>query len=162
MYDYNQPFIYIKNHKNEWHLNVNLFIYIKTRSWKQDRRFENRNLYILSINKYFGQRSLPHYIINGSRKSRITGAEMAGGGTTLEYTPTWVVALVCSVIVSISFAVERLLHRAGKVIYIHICIALACTFLTKWRLCIYTCENTALSEERSEAAFRGITESKRR
>ncbi|KAG7574839.1 Mlo-related protein [Arabidopsis suecica] len=39
---------------------------------------------------------------------------MAGGGTTLEYTPTWVVALVCSVIVSISFAVERLLHRAGK------------------------------------------------
>jgi len=42
---------------------------------------------------------------------------MAGGGTTLEYTPTWVVALVCSVIVSISFAVERLIHRAGKVIY---------------------------------------------
>ncbi|KAL0775601.1 hypothetical protein Bca101_040753 [Brassica carinata] len=39
---------------------------------------------------------------------------MAGGGTTLEYTPTWVVALVCSVIVSISFAVERGLHRAGK------------------------------------------------
>ncbi|CAH8265895.1 unnamed protein product [Arabidopsis lyrata] len=39
---------------------------------------------------------------------------MAGGGTTLEYTPTWVVALVCSVIVSISFGVERLLHRAGK------------------------------------------------
>jgi hypothetical protein len=39
---------------------------------------------------------------------------MAGGGTTLEYTPTWVVALVCSVIVSISFAVERLIHRAGK------------------------------------------------
>ncbi|CAA7050557.1 unnamed protein product [Microthlaspi erraticum] len=39
---------------------------------------------------------------------------MAGGGTTLEYTPTWVVALVCSVIVSLSFAVERLLHRAGK------------------------------------------------
>ncbi|CAH2058074.1 unnamed protein product [Thlaspi arvense] len=39
---------------------------------------------------------------------------MAGGGTTLEYTPTWVVALVCSIIVSLSFAVERLLHRAGK------------------------------------------------
>ncbi|XP_022574627.1 MLO-like protein 15 [Brassica napus] len=39
---------------------------------------------------------------------------MAGEGTTLEYTPTWVVALVCSVIVSISFAVERGLHRAGK------------------------------------------------
>lgn len=44
---------------------------------------------------------------------------MAGGGTSLEYTPTWVVALVCSVIVSISFAVERLLHRAGKVLYTH-------------------------------------------
>ncbi|CAN8286547.1 unnamed protein product [Cochlearia groenlandica] len=39
---------------------------------------------------------------------------MAGGGTSLEFTPTWVVALVCSVIVSVSFAVERLLHRAGK------------------------------------------------
>ncbi|KAJ0091846.1 hypothetical protein Patl1_27142 [Pistacia atlantica] len=32
---------------------------------------------------------------------------MAEGGTTLEYTPTWVVALVCSVIVVISLAVER-------------------------------------------------------
>lgn len=41
-------------------------------------------------------------------------AEMGEGGTTLEYTPTWVVALVCSVIVVISFAVERLLHYFGK------------------------------------------------
>ncbi|KAG8388821.1 hypothetical protein BUALT_Bualt02G0164900 [Buddleja alternifolia] len=41
---------------------------------------------------------------------------MAGGGegTTLEFTPTWVVAAVCSVIVAISFAVERLIHRIGK------------------------------------------------
>ncbi|KAG5530310.1 hypothetical protein RHGRI_025304 [Rhododendron griersonianum] len=41
---------------------------------------------------------------------------MAGGGeaTTLEYTPTWVVALVCTVIVSISLAVERILHYLGK------------------------------------------------
>ncbi|KAF7851365.1 hypothetical protein BT93_L4040 [Corymbia citriodora subsp. variegata] len=43
---------------------------------------------------------------------------MAGGSggeeTNLEYTPTWVVALVCSVIVAISLAVERLLHYAGK------------------------------------------------
>ncbi|GER54598.1 MLO-like protein [Striga asiatica] len=43
---------------------------------------------------------------------------MAGGGegegTTLEYTPTWVVAAVCSVIVGISLAAERLLHCAGK------------------------------------------------
>ncbi|XP_057953264.1 MLO-like protein 1 [Malania oleifera] len=42
---------------------------------------------------------------------------MSGGeeeGTTLEFTPTWVVALVCTVIVSISLAVERLIHYAGK------------------------------------------------
>ncbi|KAB1218200.1 MLO-like protein 1 [Morella rubra] len=41
---------------------------------------------------------------------------MAGGeeGATLEYTPTWVVALVCSVIVIISLAVERILHYVGK------------------------------------------------
>ncbi|KAK0596460.1 hypothetical protein LWI29_015874 [Acer saccharum] len=39
---------------------------------------------------------------------------MAEGGTTLEYTPTWVVAVVCTVIVVISLAVERLLHYLGK------------------------------------------------
>ncbi|XP_030536628.1 MLO-like protein 1 [Rhodamnia argentea] len=43
---------------------------------------------------------------------------MAGGGggeeTNLEYTPTWVVAVVCSVIVAVSLAVERLLHYTGK------------------------------------------------
>lgn len=33
----------------------------------------------------------------------------------LEYTPTWIVAGVCSVIVLISLVVERLLHRVGKV-----------------------------------------------
>ncbi|XP_015895663.2 MLO-like protein 1 isoform X2 [Ziziphus jujuba] len=42
---------------------------------------------------------------------------MSGGseeeGTTLEYTPTWIVAAVCTVIVAISLAVERLLHYAG-------------------------------------------------
>lgn len=37
-----------------------------------------------------------------------------GGGVTLEYTPTWVVALVCTIIVAISLLVERLLHYAGK------------------------------------------------
>ncbi|CAM8975201.1 unnamed protein product [Rhodiola kirilowii] len=41
---------------------------------------------------------------------------MAGGGTTLEYTPTWVVAAVCTIIVAISLAVERLLHYAGKML----------------------------------------------
>lgn len=35
---------------------------------------------------------------------------------TLEYTPTWVVAVVCSVIVAISLAVERLLHCLGHVL----------------------------------------------
>lgn len=44
---------------------------------------------------------------------------MTGGGeegTTLEYTPTWVVAAVCTVIVAISLAVERFLHYSGKVV----------------------------------------------
>lgn len=39
---------------------------------------------------------------------------MAEGGTTLEYTPTWVVALVCTVIVLISLTVERIIHYTGK------------------------------------------------
>ena len=49
---------------------------------------------------------------------------MAGGGgaeagvvpeITLEYTPTWIVASVCAVIVVISLLFERMLHRLGKV-----------------------------------------------
>lgn len=42
---------------------------------------------------------------------------MSGGEedeTTLKFTPTWVVAAVCTVIVAISLAMERLLHFAGK------------------------------------------------
>ncbi|CAI8611519.1 unnamed protein product [Vicia faba] len=44
---------------------------------------------------------------------------MSGGGegeeeTTLEFTPTWVVAGVCTIIVAISLAAERLLHYGGK------------------------------------------------
>ncbi|KAF8731758.1 hypothetical protein HU200_015692 [Digitaria exilis] len=47
---------------------------------------------------------------------------MAGGGATadggaeitLEYTPTWIVAAVCCVIVVISLVFERLLHSLGK------------------------------------------------
>ncbi|KAJ0947874.1 hypothetical protein HanRHA438_Chr01g0020861 [Helianthus annuus] len=41
---------------------------------------------------------------------------MAGGGegNSLEFTPTWVVAAICTVIVGISLAVERLLHYTGK------------------------------------------------
>lgn len=38
-----------------------------------------------------------------------------GEGTTLEFTPTWVVAALCTVIVAISLAAERLLHYSGKV-----------------------------------------------
>ncbi|KVH94172.1 hypothetical protein Ccrd_003765 [Cynara cardunculus var. scolymus] len=37
-----------------------------------------------------------------------------GEGTSLEFTPTWVVAAVCTVIVGVSLAVERLLHHVGK------------------------------------------------
>ncbi|KAI3526407.1 hypothetical protein L1887_05659 [Cichorium endivia] len=35
-------------------------------------------------------------------------------GTSLEFTPTWVVAALCAVIVGLSFAVERLLHFTGN------------------------------------------------
>ncbi|XP_024022269.1 MLO-like protein 1 [Morus notabilis] len=45
---------------------------------------------------------------------------MSGGGSeegaSLEYTPTWIVAVVCSVIVAISLAAERLLHYLGQVL----------------------------------------------
>jgi len=34
---------------------------------------------------------------------------------SLEHTPTWVVATVCLVIVSVSLAAERFLHYLGKV-----------------------------------------------
>ncbi|XP_020229189.1 MLO-like protein 1 [Cajanus cajan] len=43
---------------------------------------------------------------------------MSGGGgeegDTLEFTPTWVVAAVCTVIVAVSLAAERFLHYGGK------------------------------------------------
>ncbi|KAI9185472.1 hypothetical protein LWI28_007636 [Acer negundo] len=43
---------------------------------------------------------------------------MSGGGseegTTLEFTPTWVVAALCTVIVAISLGAERFLHFLGK------------------------------------------------
>jgi mlo protein len=40
------------------------------------------------------------------------------GGATLEETPTWIVASVCSVIVFISIIFERALHYLGKVLRI--------------------------------------------
>jgi len=35
-------------------------------------------------------------------------------GPDLQYAPTWIVALVCSVIVAVSFAAERSLHCLGN------------------------------------------------
>ncbi|KAI3760319.1 hypothetical protein L1987_50713 [Smallanthus sonchifolius] len=41
-------------------------------------------------------------------------ADHEGEGTSIEFTPTWVVAAVCTVMIGVSLAVERLLHYAGK------------------------------------------------
>lgn len=40
---------------------------------------------------------------------------MEGEETSIEFTPTWAVAAVCTVMVGVSLALERLLHYAGKV-----------------------------------------------
>lgn len=50
----------------------------------------------------------------GSRTSVRTMAE-ADETAALQYTPTWIVAAVCSIIVIISLAAERGLHHLGKV-----------------------------------------------
>jgi mlo protein len=42
------------------------------------------------------------------------GAGEGGEEQSLALTPTWVVAGVCFIIVAISLAAERLLHRLGK------------------------------------------------
>ncbi|KAK7287284.1 hypothetical protein RIF29_00492 [Crotalaria pallida] len=47
------------------------------------------------------------------REERMSGGG-EGEGTTLEFTPTWVVAVVCTVIVAVSLAAERFLHYGGK------------------------------------------------
>ncbi|EOY10388.1 Seven transmembrane MLO family protein [Theobroma cacao] len=39
-----------------------------------------------------------------------------GEGASLEFTPTWVLAAVCTVIVAISLAMERLLHYLGNIL----------------------------------------------
>ncbi|KAK3035380.1 hypothetical protein RJ639_032908 [Escallonia herrerae] len=49
----------------------------------------------------------------------MAGGEVGAAATTLEQTPTWVVAAVCTVIVAISLAVERILHFAGKLFLLH-------------------------------------------
>ena len=42
-------------------------------------------------------------------------AEAVAEAETLEFTPTWIVAAVCSLIVLISLLAERCLHYLGKV-----------------------------------------------
>ncbi|RRT54991.1 hypothetical protein B296_00024830, partial [Ensete ventricosum] len=44
-------------------------------------------------------------------------AAAVGGEMKLEFTPTWIVAAVCSLMVVISLVVERLLHRLGKHVF---------------------------------------------
>jgi hypothetical protein len=45
----------------------------------------------------------------------VGGGKGGAGQITLEHTPTWIVAAVCSVIVVISLLFERMLHCLGKV-----------------------------------------------
>jgi mlo protein len=47
----------------------------------------------------------------------------AGGGRSLEQTPTWAVAVVCFVLVVISIFIEHIIHLIGKVINIYIYIS---------------------------------------
>lgn len=51
---------------------------------------------------------------------------MAGGGSgrSFEYTPTWVVAVVCFVIVFISVLAERGLHKLGRVLNLSLSLVL--------------------------------------
>ncbi|KAG6475368.1 hypothetical protein ZIOFF_064586 [Zingiber officinale] len=71
------------------------------------------------------KQATPFKRVHGSFRSSSSnreggGAAMAEEGgeseITLEHTPTWIVTLVCTVIVFISFVFERLLHRLGKVL----------------------------------------------
>ena len=43
------------------------------------------------------------------------GGGHGGAGSSLEFTPTWVAALVCTVIVTLSLVVEKLLQLLSKV-----------------------------------------------
>ena len=88
------------------------------------------------------------------------------GETTLEYTPTWVVAAVCTVIVAISFAVERILHYTGKVyiyIYIYIYIYMEYAVLSLFlfqHLCDFFL--SVFEEKGPEATIRSLTENQGR
>lgn len=85
---------------------------------------------LLAPPKHFSQNdeySFPHLLLKFvvyilfSFSTFVSGScwgRMAGGesGRAFEYTPTWVVAVVCFVIVSISFIAERALHKLGRVL----------------------------------------------
>lgn len=56
----------------------------------------------------------------------MAGAEGEKGSSSeidLPYTPTWIVATLCSIIVLISVIFERLIHRGGKVCLLVILLA---------------------------------------
>jgi hypothetical protein len=82
---------------------IYIYIYIQASQYNREREREAR--------------FEDYYRLSGSKRRQriISKKHMAEGGTTLEYTPTWVVAVVCSVIVLISLIVERTLHYLGKV-----------------------------------------------
>jgi hypothetical protein len=83
-----------------------IYIYIQASHYNRERERERGKIRIL----------LQAQRRQEERRKRIISKKlMAEGGTTLEYTPTWVVAVVCSVIVLISLIVERTLHYLGKV-----------------------------------------------
>jgi len=57
-------------------------------------------------------------LLGGRGTEGVRGEERAmaeAEEAALEFTPTWIVAAVCSVIVLISLAAERGLHHLGKV-----------------------------------------------
>jgi hypothetical protein len=64
---------------------------------------------------------------------------MAGGAEgkpkPLEFTPTWIVASICSVIIVISLLFERFLHRLGKV---HVCLIDEASYVSCLNFCSIT------------------------
>jgi hypothetical protein len=80
---------------------------------------------------------------------------VAAAAITLEYTPTWIVASVCSVIVVISLLFERMLHRLGKV-----CDLISPSFPYRSQACESICNanyvsSTEATEEKQEHPVRG-------
>jgi hypothetical protein len=87
----------------------------------------------------------------------------------LEFTPTWIVAAVCSVIVLLSLVAERFLHYLGKVragsllAFLSRSISSACAAYLRLRgLCCCSFARAEAEEEEPEAAFRGAPKGQRR